>query len=81
MRLGIIRAPIWEVQFLDVSFTKRCLLRHFITHLKAHNKQQVGIKVSAQGGGVMTATNMCSNFGGKWCSPPLIHARLRNVLI
>ncbi len=20
----------------------------------------------------MTATNMCSNFGSKWCSPPLM---------
>ena len=23
----------------------------------------------------MTATNMCSNFGGKWACPPLMEAR------
>ena len=44
-------------------------------HLKAHTiSNKLVIKVSAQkkGGGVMTATNMCSNFGGQWHSHPHI---------
>ena len=60
---------------LDVSSKKRCLKRHFTYHLKAHTRSnKLVLKVSAQkkgGGEVMTATNMCSNFGSKWLSPPL----------
>ena len=29
----------------------------------------------------MTATNMCSNFGSKWYSPPLIHKFYKNMFI
>ena len=28
----------------------------------------------------MTATNMCSNFGGLWYSPPLLNCRMDNNL-
>ena len=47
-----------------------------ISSESTHNKQQSGIKsicTEERGGGgeVMTATNMCSNFGSKWSVPPL----------
>ena len=59
---------------LDVSSKKRCLKRHFTYHLKAHtisNKLVSKYLHKTKGGEVMTATNMCSNFGGKWYSLPL----------
>ena len=62
---------------LDVSSKKRCLQKNIIYHLKAHTiSNKLVSKVSAQnkggggGGEVKIATNMCSNFGGKWGSLP-----------
>ena len=59
---------------LDVSSKKRWLYRHFTYHLKAHtisNKLVSKVSVQKKGGKVMTATNMCSNFGSKWSGPPM----------
>ena len=47
--------------------------------LNTHNKQQVGnksicTKKGGRGGGeVMTATNICSDFGGFRLSPPMVN--------
>ncbi len=68
-----------DLACLDISSKKRCLYRHFTYYLKAHTiSNKLVIKISAQkkgggggGGEVMTATNMCSNFGSKWSSLPL----------
>ena len=57
---------------LHVSSKKRCQWRLFTYHLKAHaisNKLVSKVSTQKKGGGeVMTATNMCSNFGGFRCS-------------
>ena len=51
---------------LDLSSKKRCLLRLFTYHLKAHTiSNKVVLKVFAQkkGGKSYDSSNMCSNFG------------------
>ena len=59
---------------LEVSSKEKVTIEIFhISSVSTHNKQQTGIKYlhRKKGGKVMTATNMCSNFGSKWCSLPL----------
>ena len=49
----------------------------YLSFYSTHNKQQAGIKyicTDERGKKVMTATNMCSNFGVFRCSPPLTHS-------
>ena len=57
--------------------------RDFFTyHLKAHTiSNKLVSKVSAQKKEVMTATNMCSNFGGFRCSLPLKKADAEGIYL
>ena len=58
-----------------ISSKKRCLYRLFIYHFKAHtisNKLVSKYLHRRKGKQVMTATNMCSNFGDFRCRPPLM---------
>ncbi len=59
--------------FLDISSKKRCLLRLFTYHFKAHTiSNKLVSKVFAQKNGEkgMTATNMCSNIEVSGVAPP-----------
>ena len=63
--------------FLAVSSKTRCLERDFRYHVKANtisNKLLLKVSVQNKGGESCNATNMCSNFGGFRCSPPLKNA-------
>ena len=46
-------------------------ISHFILKLTPSNKLVSKVSAQKKGGKVMTATNMCSNFGGFRCRLPL----------
>ena len=77
---GALELELWKIRkchflvtlaCLAISSKKKCLQRLFTYHLKAHtisNKLVIEVSAQKKRGKVMTATNMCSNFGGKWDS-------------
>ncbi len=88
-RLAVILPQIRKCLFwvtlacLDISSKKRCLLRLFIYHFKAHTiSNKLVSKISAQKKGKKSydSSNKCYNFFGFGSSPPIKTVHLEGFL-